>query len=318
MILAASIFSFLFIFFLALSVSKLIRAEEKEVRAKLIDRVKAGDVTLTPLQIERKRRLIHLPFLDQFLKRIAPLKRLQDCLSQAGLSIFIGSFILFSTLLGLLTFLFIVALGVHVGFAAPSALAAGVLPSLVVIWKRNRRRKKFSDRFPDAIDLMASSLRAGHSLQMAIQTVIGEGRDILSVEFEKVLSSIEVGQNFEGALKGILSHVDTPELRLFISAVVLQRETGGNLAELLDNLEGMIRDRQEMRRELSAATAQARFSGLILGLLPIFVAALVFMIQPDYVLFFFKDNLGRKLLEASVIGYVLGILTIQKIVHIEL
>lgn len=318
MILAASIFSFLFIFFLAFGLSKLIRTEERDIRAKLVHRVKSSDAAASHLQIERRRRFVDLPFLDRVFERIAVLKKLQDCLSQADMTHSIGTFILFSTLLGPVTFLLFVSLGGHIGFAIPSALGVAVFPFLVVIWRRNSRRKKFANRFPDAVGLMASSLRAGHSLQMAIQAVIGEGRDIVSVEFEKVLSAMEVGQSFENALKGILSSVDTPELRLFISAVVLQRETGGNLAELLDNLETMIRDRQEMKRELSAATAQARFSGIILCLLPIVVAGLVFMIQPEYVLFFFKDSVGTKLLTFVVIGLILGILTIQKIVHIEI
>ena len=153
---------------------------------------------------------------------------------------------------------------------------------------------------------------------MAIEEVVNEKADIVSEEFHKILSEVEVGQNFEEALKGILNQVDTSELRLFVSAVVLQRETGGNLAELLDNLEAMIRERQELKGELRAATAQARFSGLILGLLPIFVGLAVFMIHPDYILFFFRDSTGTKLLALAVVMQVLGIVAVQKIVHIEL
>lgn len=178
--------------------------------------------------------------------------------------------------------------------------------------------KRFSGLFPDAIAVMASSLRAGHSLQIAFETVVNESGDIIAQEFKSVLSEFGVGQNFEEALKGILTRVDTPELRLFISAVILQRETGGNLAELLDNLELVIRDRQELKRELKSSTAQARLSGMILSLLPVFVGLVLYFIHRDYVLFFFQDSIGTKLLAGAVIGQMLGIAFIQKIVHIEL
>lgn len=318
MILVASIFSFFFVFFSALSVAKIIALQKDELQAKIQDRLRAGDQTITSLHIEKNQRLSDLPLFDQFLKKVRRMKKLQDTISQAGLSFSVGSFILFSMLLGALVFFFAMLFRLSAALAFPLALCACTIPSLFVTFKRHQRSGRFSNRFPDCIGLMASSLRAGHSLQMAIEEVVSEKADIVSEEFQKVLSEMEVGQNFEDALKGILNQVDTPELRLFVSAVVLQRETGGNLAELLDNLEAMIRERQELKGELRAATAQARFSGLILGLLPIFVGVIVFMIHPDYILFFFRDSTGTKLLALAMVMQVLGVLAVQKIVHIEL
>ena len=144
-----------------------------------------------------------------------------------------------------------------------------------------------------------------------------EGKDLVSFEFNQVLSEIEVGQNFEEALKGILTRVDIPDLRLFISGIILQRETGGNLAELLDNLESVIRERQELRRELGAATAQAKLSGIILSLLPVFVGFFVFIVNQKYMLFFLNDPIGTKILLSCVVGQMFGIFWISKVIRIE-
>ncbi len=317
-ILIISLLLFFFILFLGFSFNNIIHSEEHELRAKIQDRLKAGDRTITSVRLEKKERLSDIPFLDRILKKTSYVKKLQDHLTQAGVSLSVGSFLLFSLLVSLLVFTFAPLAGMDMGVSSIFALTVLALPFFVVTFERNKRRKRFSDRFPDAIGLLASSLRAGHSLQMALETVALEGKDIVSQEFGKVLSEIGVGQNFEEALKGILGRVDTPDLRLFISAVVLQRETGGNLAELLDNLELVIRERQELSRELKSSTAQARLSGIVLSCLPIFVGILVYIIHPEYIIFFFKDPIGKNLLWLCVGGQFFGFITIQKIVSIEL
>ena len=318
MILLASMSAFLFVFFLTYSFSKIIRAEEQEALNRIAHRLKTETDKRIFSTIEKKRRLSDVAVIDQILGRFNWMKKLQNYISQGGLTFSVGSFILLSLLSGVISLLGLVFIKTSFLVTFTISSITTFLPFFIVAFKRGQRTKKFSNRFPDAISLMASSLRAGHSLQMATGSVVNEGKDIVSIEFEKVLSEVEVGQSFEEALKGILLRIDTQELRLFVSAVILQRETGGNLAEILDNLEDVIRDRQELKRELKAATAQARLSGIVLSLLPIFVGLMVLMIHPDYILFFFKDNLGTKLLFFSIVGQCLGILTIQKIVKIQL
>ncbi|MBI4372294.1 MAG: type II secretion system F family protein [Candidatus Omnitrophica bacterium] len=318
MILLVSTASFFFIFFLALSLSNILQAEENERKAKIADRLKNSGLEITALRLEKKERLSDLSFLNALLRRIGHLKGLQNYISQAGLSISVGAFILFSLLLASMTFFVGALIKIGLTSTVASSLLIFLFPFLYLGFRRKSRIKKFSIRFPDAIGLIVSSLRAGHSIQMAIESVVQEGGNVVSIEFDKMLSEVQVGQNFEEALKGILNRVDTPELRLFISAVVLQRETGGNLAELLDNLETVIRDRQELKRELTATTAQARFSGLVLSLLPAVVTLMIFVIKPDFIFFFVNDPIGIKLLIACVIGQFLGMFTIQRIVHIEL
>ena len=194
----------------------------------------------------------------------------------------------------------------------------GTIPFLYVQNRRQHRRKLFCRGFPDAIARLANSLRAGYSLQMAIEAMIEEADSLIAGEFRLVLAEMEVGQNFEVALQKMIERIDTPDLRLFIASVTIQRESGGNLAEILDNLELTIRDRFALQKELEAATAQAKLSGLVISLLPIFVGIFIFFIHREYILFFFQDPMGKNLFWCAMIGQVMGMLTIKKIVSIQM
>jgi tight adherence protein B len=318
MILFGSIGLFFFVFFLGLSISNIVQAQEKELKAKIEDRLKNSNKTITAIRIAKQERLSDMPFLDRLLQRMVVIKKIQNFISQSGLSMSIGSFFLLSLVLASFVFCVSVLFRSDLWLSFGSAFSFMLLPFLYIAFKRGNRIKRFSNRFPDSIGLIASSLRAGHSLQMAIETVVEDGKDVVAFEFRQVLSQVEVGQNFEDALKGMLTRVDLPELRLFISGVILQRETGGNLAELLDNLEFVIRERQQLRNELKSATAQAKFSGIILGLLPVFVGFFVFLIDQKYATFFLNEPIGHKLLGATLISQTLGILWIRKIVQIDI
>ena len=317
MILIISIIFFFFIFFLGLSIFNITRAQETELRAKIQDRLKRAYFPITEITLEKKDRLSDVPLFNRILQKISRVKNIEIFIDQSGLSISVGTFILLSLFLGVLSFFLILSSGAKFFISAACSFVVFFIPAFIINFKRVSRIKIFCARFPDSIALIASSLRAGHSLQMAIGAVVEESIDIVAFEFQRVLSEIGVGQNFEEALKGMLKRIDTPELRLFISAVILQRETGGNLAELLDNLEFVIRERQELKRELRAATAQARLSGTVLSLLPVFVGFFIFLINHEYMLFFVQDPFGTKLLFLCFIGQIMGILSIRKIVQID-
>jgi len=178
--------------------------------------------------------------------------------------------------------------------------------------------KRFSKSFPDAVARMSSSLYAGYSLQMAFEAVVENADSIVAEEFRKILAEIDVGQNFETALKRILERMDTADLRLFVAAVLIQRESGGNLAELLNNLEATIQERFALHRELEAATSQAKLSGIVLSLLPVGVGIIIYFIHQDYVTFLLNDPAGKNLLRLSVFGQIMGIIAIRKIVKIQI
>ena len=318
MILISCIFLFLATFFLMISFPAA-QPVEKEI-ARRMRRWLAEDSETKPeaLRLERKDRLSDLPLLEQILRHLHWTRSFRIYIRQSAFPLSTGAFVLISLIFGSVAFL--LASVAHWDWPVIFPWVAGVssIPFVIVSLKRLRRFKKFSEAFPDAISRMASSLRAGYSAQMAFEALVEDTASVVAEEFKKVVTHIQVGESFEEALKKMLERVDTPELRLFISSVILQRDSGGNLAQLLDNLEETIRARFELQRELNAASAQGKLSGMVLGLLPIFVGFLVLIIHREYILFFFQDPVGKKLLALCVTGQLMGFWTIRKIVRFSL
>lgn len=319
MIFILAIFIFLSLFFLGMSVSHFIRFDEKEAARRIERRLHEETRDKSPgIRLEKKERLSDIGFLDRLLKTVRKTACLQNWIRQAGLTFSAGVFLLVTLLVGASLFLAAWLLKTNIFISAGLGIFLMTLPGFYIAFRRASRRKKFQESFPDAVARMASALRAGYSLQMAFEAVAEDAGTLLAREFRHVLSEVAVGQGFEEAMKNMSNRMDTPELRLFVASVILQKESGGNLAQLLDNLEATIRERFDLQRELDAATSQARLSGLVLGLLPVFVGFFVFLIHRDYILFLFQDDLGKKLLWLSIAGQTAGLLSIRKIIHIEM
>ncbi len=299
-----------------LSLSGAFQRPRRAVESR-VNRFLSAAEAAEPVSIERRGVISAMPFFNRLLSRSQQIFRLQAWIRQAGFQFSPGVFLLFSATLGLACFLLTQISGTAL---MPSILLTGMttwLPTGVLNFLRSRRQLAFSRQFPDAIGRMVSSLRSGYSLQMALEAV-SENRDTLAAqEFGEVRAELDLGQSFEQALEKMLDRMDTAELRLFVSAVKIQRESGGNLADLLDNLEGTIRERFELQNELRSATGQARLSGIILSLLPVFVATVLFFVNRDYILFFVRDPAGRALLWASVLSQLAGIWMIRKIISIK-
>ncbi|MDD5217568.1 MAG: type II secretion system F family protein [Candidatus Omnitrophica bacterium] len=270
------------------------------------------------VQLERRERLSDLPVLNRLLKSFRPVKAFQTWIRQAGLSVSPGAILLCSSFTGSIGGL--ASLTLPLGPIASATLVSMglVLPFVFIMLERLKRKKRFSEGFPDAIARIAGSLRAGYSMQMAIEALLEDSRPLIAEEFRRVLAEMEVGQGFEVALQKMLERIDTPDLRLFIASISIQRESGGNLAELMDNLEATIRQRFELQRELQAAAAQAKFSGAVLSFLPLFVGIALFFIHRNYILFFFQDPIGRNLFWLCITGQVLGFLTIHKLIRLQM
>lgn len=252
-----------------------------------------------------------------------PFESFRSWLAQSGFELAPAVFFAGMLALGLVSFTVSFA-----GFRMSVLVSAGVagvmlfVPFMMIQMKRKKRLNSFSSVFPDVIARLSSSLRAGYSLQMALEAVVHDGEDatqpIVSQEFGRVLQEMAVGQSFEESLKKMLLRVDTADLRLFITSVTIQRESGGNLVEILDNLEKTIRERFQLRRELDAATSQARFSGLVLILLPVFIALALFFINRQHISFFVDDPVGKKMLWFTFASQMAGVLSIRKIVKMEI
>jgi tight adherence protein B len=183
--------------------------------------------------------------------------------------------------------------------------------------KRGRRLKAFNTALPDAIELMARSLRAGHSMNSSIELIAEQSPEPLSSEFVQVYKQQRLGLHFRDALLQMGGRIPSRDLQFLITAILVQKETGGDLTEILDRAAHVIRDRVRIEGEVRTHTAQGRLTGWILGLLPVIMLALLNIVSPGYSSVLFHDPTGQKLLYAGGVLIVLGGLIIRKIVDVQ-
>ena len=191
-------------------------------------------------------------------------------------------------------------------------------PLLVLKIKIARRAKAFNNQLGDSLTLIANSLRTGYSFMQAIEMVSKEMPAPISVEFARVLREMNLGVTTEDALNNLAKRVDSNDLDMVVTAVLIQRQVGGNLAEVLDNISGTIRQRVKLRGEIKSLTAQGRISGIIIGFLPFVLGLAMFIINPSYIKTLFTHPVGIMMVMIALCSQVVGIIWVRKIVNIEL
>ena len=205
----------------------------------------------------------------------------------------------------------------HGPLAGGATLVGAAIPYMLLRMKRGRRLKAFNTALPDAIDLMARSLRAGHSMNSSIELIAEQSPEPLSSEFVQVYKQQRLGLHFRDALLQMGRRIPSRDLQFLITAILVQKETGGDLTEILDRTAHVIRDRMRIEGEVRTRTAQGRLTGWILGLLPVIMLVLLNIVSPGYSSILFHDPTGQKLLYAGGILIVLGGLIIRKIVDVQ-
>jgi len=202
-----------------------------------------------------------------------------------------------------------------------ASLAGGAVASLAfLLWVRRRARRRqeqFEGQFPDCLEFLSRSMRAGHAFAAALEMVSKEFADPLAAEFRRVYEEQNLGQPLEIVLKKLGRRLPRMDVKFFVSAVLLQRRTGGNLAELLDKLAEIIRERFKLRGRIRAVSAQGLMSGRILAAIPLAVGVIMFVVNPQYTRFFFDDPVGNQLLARAVTLQLAGYAAIRRIVTIE-
>lgn len=201
--------------------------------------------------------------------------------------------------------------------AIPFALLGFFLPTLLVKIKKKSILKKIDQQLPDTIMLLSNSLKAGYSFMQAVEVASRELPQPISLEFKQLLKEVNLGVNAETALESLTGRVQSEDMRLVILAVLIQRQIGGNLSEILDNISDTIRSRIKLKGEISVLTAQGRVSGFIISLLPIGLGFAISVINPTYIMVLFTEPLGMMMLGASVVMQMVGIFFIRKIIRIE-
>jgi len=244
--------------------------------------------------------------------------RLQSRIEQAGLRWSAGRTVLGMVVLAIGTFDLAWYLLPYFKIAAviPGFLC-GVAP-LVFIWrKRNSRIARFEAQFPEALEFVSRSMRAGHAFSVSLEMLHAEFSDPLGGEFKRTFDEQNLGLPLDVALEKLGKRMPLIDVGFFVSAVLLQKRTGGNLAEILDKLAGLIRERFKLRGQIRTISAQGRMSGLVLTMIPIVVGAIMFYVNPDHMKFFSEDEAGNWMAGLALGFQVLGFLVIRKIVNIE-
>jgi tight adherence protein B len=203
-------------------------------------------------------------------------------------------------------------------YATPTgAIVMASLPLLWLIWRRRKRLKAFAVQLPDALELIARALRAGHSLASGFNLVKEEMAPPIGKEFGRVFEEQNLGIPMDDSLSNLTSRVPNLDLKFFSTAIVLQRQTGGDLAEILDKIGYIVRERFKIWGQVQALTGEGRLSGIVLLALPPVLFLAVYRLNPEYIMMLFSDPMGKKMLAGAVIMQVLGALVIRKIINIK-
>lgn len=192
------------------------------------------------------------------------------------------------------------------------------MPLIWLLWRRKRRFKKFASQLPDAMELIARALRSGHSLASGLKVVVDEMPDPISTEFNAVYEEQNLGIPIEQALKNVFNRMPNMDYKFFATAVAIQRQSGGDLAEILDKIGHIIRERFKIMGQVQALTGEGRISGIVLMALPIALFFAVWHMNPDYVMLLFTDELGRKMVAVAAVLQILGAVAIKKIIAIKI
>lgn len=247
-----------------------------------------------------------------------PLINLNQLLLQSGLSIGLTRLVVSVAIGVVATFVGLLMFGSTILHAVMGALFSGlVLPVLVLRILRSRRQKKFSAQFPDAIDIIVRSLRAGHPVPVAISMVARETADPVGSEFGIVVDEITYGADLETAMRNLYFRVGSDDLPLFVTAVAIQGSTGGNLGEILQNLSGVIRMRFKMRRKIKSLAAEGRASAMILSSLPILMFAVIFFLVPGFYAGVWQYDLSKIILGLAGGWMAIGNLVMYRMVNFK-
>lgn len=252
--------------------------------------------------------------LESSLLRLMNLRLL---LEQADVSISPAKFVIVVVVLGVGGELVSTALHLHLAVGPLLGLVLAAFPIGWLLLKRKRRLAAFAKQLPEALDLIARALRAGHSLQAGFHLVGDEMADPIGTEFTRVFEEQNLGIPLEEALDTMSDRVPNLDLRFFATAIILQRQTGGDLAEILDKIGNLIRERFTIHGQIQALTGEGRLSGIVLLSLPPALFLFLLSINYDYAMVLFTDPMGKKMLAATLVFQLIGALVIRKIVNIK-
>src|SRR5579871_304611 len=293
-------------------------ARARLIRDRLAEERKAPERTAEEeLALVRDEQLSKIPLLDRLLRRSARVSAIQKTLLQAGLTIRAGNFLGVCIASAVAAAILVYIVSDRAEFSLVAILVGFFLPYSYASMKRQKRFAKFEELFPDAIDTLARAVRAGHAFTTALEMITNEISEPIAGEFRQLFEEQKFGMPVRDALLNLADRVPSVDVKFFVTAVMLQRETGGNLAEILDNLSYVIRERFKIQRQVRVYTAQGRLTmALLMGMPPIIVTVMI-LLNPSFIHPLFADPIGHILLVGGITLQTFGYFVIRKIIRIQ-
>jgi tight adherence protein B len=293
-------------------------AQARLIKERLSEERKGPErIVEEELALVRDEQLSDIPAIDNLLRRSARVSEIQKTLSQAGMDLRAGNFLGISAIAGVGATIIVYVLTKRMEFAWVAMLVGFLLPYSYISYQRTKRFQKFEELFPEAIDTLARAVRAGHAFTTALEMITAEVAEPVSGEFRQLYEEQKFGMPVRDALINLTQRMPSVDVKFFVTAVMLQRETGGNLAEILDNLSYVIRERFKIQRQVRVYTAQGRLTmALLMGMPPIIVAVMM-ALNPGFIHPLFSDPIGHTLLVAGITLQTIGYFVIRKIIRIQ-
>jgi tight adherence protein B len=294
-------------------------ASQEVVRRRMESVRKAeqrGNVSLN-LKLVRDEMLSSVPAVHRLLMHWTWSSRLRDFVSQAGMKTKPAKLLLTSVVIGLGSYLITKILYPQFPIALLAAILATVAPFSMVAFKRRRRLREFEEHFPEALDLLGRAVRAGHAFTTGLEMIAKESSEPVAGEFRAAFEEQNFGLPLRDALLNMTERIPLVDVRFFVTALLIQKETGGNLAEILDGLAHVIRDRFRIYREVRTRTAQGRLTAAILISLPPLMMLMLEIINPHYIHILFDDPAGPMILAVAATMQLIGSMLLWKIIHFE-
>lgn len=265
----------------------------------------------------KQRLLSKSPKLERFLMQIPRIHSIDRLLLQSGLQFSVAAFLSYTCMAALGGLSVALLFDLPFFISVLCGIGAGIFPILYIRHARSKRLKKIEEQLPEALDLISRALKAGHAFSSAMQMVSTEGAEPIAEEFRVTFDEVNYGISMQDALMNLSTRIPSTDLRYFVIAVLIQRESGGNLAELLENISGLIRARLKLLGTIRVLSAEGRLSAWILSCLPFVLAFMVHLVNPGFLNILFTDPVGVMLIGGALMMMVLGVFVMSRIIKIR-
>jgi tight adherence protein B len=269
------------------------------------------------INIVRNQSLSDIPWLHELLAPIRKLDGLRRLHERGNNTLPFGTFLIGSLLIAILVCLVCIHFHTHLVVALGAAVVGAILPFGYLYWKKTRRMAKFQHQLPEALELIARALRAGHAFFVGLKLVAEEFPEPIGPEFKRAFDEVSMGISVHQALQNLANRVDCLDIKFFVTSVSVQRETGGNLAEIIESLGHLIRKRFELYMKIKALSAEGKVSAIILFGLPLVLGLLLYRTNPEYIGLLFTDPIGHTMLMAGAALMTAGAFITRKMINIE-